>query len=203
MKRSFGLLAVLVVCASPALAAGAPGEDHDVSFQRTKSKTVTATVEAVDQKTRMVTLKKHDGETITFQAGDRVKNLKQVKVGDEVTASYYESVAIFVTKAGAEAPPPDQVSASLARAKPGKKPGGVAEQTVTVTATVEAIAPDKTSVTLKSADGSTTVLPVKNPANLEGVALGDQVTTYTTQSLAISVKAAKKPAKSGSTAPKK
>src|SRR5512135_1538941 len=45
---------------------------------------VTATVEAIDQKTREVTLKGPKGNTITFTAGPEVKNLAQVQKGDQV-----------------------------------------------------------------------------------------------------------------------
>ena len=47
----------------------------------------------IDYKTRMVTLVGADGEPFTIKAGDEVKNLAQVKVGDEVVATYYQSIA--------------------------------------------------------------------------------------------------------------
>ena len=58
--------------------------------------TVTATVEKIDLATRMVTLRGPDGKSVTFRAGDQVKNLPQVKKGDKVVATYYESVAYEV-----------------------------------------------------------------------------------------------------------
>src|SRR5580765_2510888 len=58
----------------------------------------TAKVKAIDQKTRHVTLQRSDGSELKFVAGDEVRNLAQVKVGDEVTVSYYESLAYEVKK---------------------------------------------------------------------------------------------------------
>jgi len=55
--------------------------------------TATARVKALDQQTRRVTLERADGSQVTLYADDSVRNLPQVKVGDAVTASYYEAIA--------------------------------------------------------------------------------------------------------------
>jgi len=55
-------------------------------FKASQTESVTAKVKKVDQKTRDVTLEGPDGD-VTFKAGDDVKNLKQLKKGDEVTAT--------------------------------------------------------------------------------------------------------------------
>src|SRR5262245_58288245 len=66
--------------------------------------TASATVEAIDQKSRMVTLKRADGERVRFRVSDEVKNLAQVKKGDQVTVTYYESVALRLRKPGETGP---------------------------------------------------------------------------------------------------
>ena len=65
---------------------------------------------------------------------------------------------------------------------------------VTIVGTVTEIAPDKTSVTLKSRDGGLE-LPVKNPENLTGVMVGDEVTINATRAVAVSVAPAKEATK--------
>src|SRR5262245_10434647 len=55
---------------------------------------ITASIEAVDQKNRIVTLKGPRGNVFAIAVSDRVKNLPQVKVGDTLELDYYESVAI-------------------------------------------------------------------------------------------------------------
>ncbi len=189
MKLKYAMLALLALSAEPAFAAGQVREEHGIAFQRSRARTITATVEAIDQATREVTLKGPKG-SLTFRASERVKNLAQVKVGDLVTVDYYESVEIYVAK-------PDGAASgsytSVSTAKPGEKPGGYAEAYVTTVATVTKIAKDRKSVTLKGSDGTTTVFPVKNEENLEGVEVGDQVTMVTSQELAVDVR--KAPAK--------
>ena len=66
--------------------------------------TATARVKALDQQTRQVTLARADGSEVTLYADDTVRNLPQVRVGDEVTASYYESLAYEVKKPGTATP---------------------------------------------------------------------------------------------------
>jgi len=153
--------------------------------------TVTATVEAIDQKTRMVTLKGPQGNSVTFKAGEQIKNLSQVKVGDSVLAKYYESVAVEVKKPG-EAKPGVTTQEAVTRAKPGETPKGLAVSQVTVTTTITAIDKKKPSVTLKGADGKTTTVKVRNPKNLENVKVGDQVVITYTEALALSLEKAPK-----------
>ena len=135
MKLGLGMLAAAALVGSPLLAAGQAGDDHDVSLTRTRSQTITATVQAVDLGTRLVTLKLADGKPFTIRASDKVKNLPQVKVGDVVYVDYYESVAIYVSK-------PDGggtysgSSTSVDTAKPGQKPGAAGVKEVTIVAIV-------------------------------------------------------------------
>ena len=82
----------------------APAQAKKPAFEKSELRTVTATVEAVDQTTRMVTLKGPKGNTITFKAGEEVRNLPQVKVGDQVEAKYYESLVVDVKKPGEATP---------------------------------------------------------------------------------------------------
>jgi len=153
-------------------------------------KTVTATVESIDLATRAVTLKGPDGKVMGLKVSEEVKNLPQVKVGDKVTVTYYESIAAQIIKPGTG--PASAAQQAVATAKPGEKPAGAMVQQVTVVATVEAI--DKTTqhVTLKGPEGNTVEVKVKNPKNLEGVKVGDEVAITYTEAMAISVEKPKK-----------
>jgi len=153
-------------------------------------KTVTATVESIDLATRAVTLKGPDGKVMGLKVSEEVKNLPQVKVGDKVTVTYYESIAAQIIKPGTG--PASAAQQAVATAKPGEKPAGAMVQQVTVVAAVEAI--DKTTqhVTLKGPEGKTVEVKVKNPKNLEGVKVGDEVAITYTEAMAISVEKPKK-----------
>ena len=151
----------------------------------------TATVKALDQKTRMVTLQKPDGSLIKFRAGDNVRNLAQVKVGDEVTVSYYESLAYEVKKPGTAAPGV-AMAEGVGRAKLGEKPGAVGAQVTTVTATIAAIDTAAGTVTLKGPEGDLTTIKARDPQRLTLVSVGDLVEITYTEALGISVDEATK-----------
>ena len=178
-----------VLCAVAVVACATPTEQRKPAVETSTVVTITATVEALDLASRMVTLKGPKGNTITFKVDDRVKNLPQVKVGDQVAAKYYESVAIQVTK-------PGRVQAgtagAAARARPGERPAGLGTSQVAITASIEAIDREMPSVTLKGSDGNVETYKVQDPKNLENVKVGDQVVITYTVAVAISVEEIKK-----------
>jgi hypothetical protein len=147
--------------------------------------TETLTVEAIDLEKRIVTLRRADGSIFDLNVGEEVRNLPQVKVGDEVVVKYYESLLVQVKKPGAAEG--TQVKGTAARAKPGEKPAAMGARQVTVTATVEKIDKKKMLATLKGADGEVVDVKVRDPKNLENANVGDQVVFTYTEGVAISV----------------
>ena len=100
--------------------------------------TANATVTAINQKTRMVTLKGPDGKSQTIQVDEAVKNLPQVKKGDQVVVTYYESLAYNVVrqtgvKRGVT------VAEQVGTAQPGDMPAAVGARAVTVIAKIKGI----------------------------------------------------------------
>jgi hypothetical protein len=147
---------------------------------------ITATVEAVDQKTRMVTLRGPEGNLVSFRAAEEVRNLPQLRVGDRVRATYYEAIAVQVRGPG-EATPGVSAGEVAGRAEPGEKPGALRGRSVTVTTTVQAIDREKQKVTLKTPEGLLQPIAVRDPRQLEELAVGDLVEITYTEALAISV----------------
>lgn len=167
-------------------------EGKKPSVKKEKTTQVVARVEAVDLENRIITVKGPEGNIVDIVAGEQVKNLAQVKVGDSVEITYYESIAAKVYKAG-EAPQGTAATVAAERtAKPGEKPSGIVGSQVTLTATIESISPNKTTVTLKMADGKFKVVKIQDKKNLTNVKVGDEVVITVTETLAIAVKPAKK-----------
>ena len=151
---------------------------------------MTATVQAIDLNTRIVTLKGPKGEVRDIKVGEEAVNLPQVKVGDLVTVKYYESLAIEVMKPGTVSGAGEK--SAIVRAKPGEMPGGMAARQSTVTATVTAIDKKKGTISLKGPEGKTVVAKAEDPKNLDKVKVGDELMITYTEALAISVEKAKK-----------
>lgn len=151
---------------------------------------VTATVEAIDQKTRAVTLKDSKGEKHSFVAGPDVRNLAQVSVGDIVTIEYGQAAAIRLAKTDKKVREAT-LSETMDRAKKGEMPGGIIGREVSVIASVEAVDVAKRTVTLRGPE-NTVSLQVNDPKMLEGVKPGDFVQAVYAEALAIKVEKAPK-----------
>jgi len=146
----------------------------------------TATVEDVDQRTRMVTLRTADGEIVHFQGDESMRNLPQVRKGDQVTATYYESIALRLREAGGEQPR-IAVSEQVERAPLGEKPAGMVVRNATLTAKVAAIDRARETVTLEGPQGGKITLKVQDPANLERAHVGHLVEATYREAVSISV----------------
>lgn len=196
MKRiGIGVVALMMIL--PIAGAGwaeqhaAKGKGEPPSWKTATMVEESATVTAIDQKTRMVTLKGPKGNEVTFKAGPEVRNLAQVKTGDEVKFAYYESLAVRVLKKDEAAPAASEATA-VARAKPGEKPGVVAGTETTVVATIEAIDKKAKTATLKGADGKSVTVTPRDPKRLDQVKVGDRIVLTYTEAIAISVEKVEK-----------
>jgi Cu/Ag efflux protein CusF len=149
-----------------------------------------ATVTAIDLQQRVVTLKDEKGQEVAVEVADTVANLDQIKVGDQVLASYTEALAWQVKPAGQGAP---GVSADtdVTTSKPGSKPGGTVGRTLNLTATITAIDLPNGTVTLTGPGGQSQTIKARDPANLKKVKVGDLVDITYTEAVAISVKPVK------------
>ena len=129
-KTGFALLAVLFVlsiaaggCAT-APAGKSAGTEEPPSWQTATAVEETATVEAVDQSTRMIRLKVSQGNSVTFKVSDEVRNLAQVQVGDEVKFRYYRIPGGTRSERGRGFPGGGRDSGDLPREKGGDAGGG-------------------------------------------------------------------------------
>jgi Cu/Ag efflux protein CusF len=184
MKKYIVLMALAIGLALPAIADTKPA--HNPGGAIVGSATVDATVQAIDYKTREVTLKKDNGEVLTLAVGPAAHNFDQVKVGDRVNFQYKEALVVDVQKANGELG--HQAEMTLERAPKGQKPNGTITGTYTLKALVENIDYSTRHVTLKGPDGDTVTFKVGEQAKrFNEVKKGDQVVVQYTQALGISV----------------
>ena len=123
-----------------------------------------------------------------------VKNFDQIKVGDFVVARYARALTLELKKTKVSAGDVT-VSEVAAKAKPGERPAVAGAREVTAIATVTAVDPKKSTITLKGPRGNVVTLDVQNPDQFKVVKKGDQVEVTYTEALALSVEPAPKPAK--------
>jgi hypothetical protein len=148
--------------------------------------TTTATVEDIDQKTRVVSLRTAEGEEIRFRAGDEIRNLPQVRKGDLVKATYSESILLQLREAEGEKPSV-VVREQTERAPLGAKPAASVVRETVLTAKVTAVDRKKQTVTLEGPEGRSVTLKVQDPKNLERAKVGHLVEATYREAVAISV----------------
>ena len=154
--------------------------------------TRSATVTKIDMDKRLVTLKDDSGKSVIIKASESVKNLPQLRVGDVVNATYYESIAYEVHKPGTLDDTSTQSASGVATAPPGSKPGAIAADVVRLTATIVSIDKTTPSVTLKTEDGDLLAVKVLHPEKLDQISVGDVAEIFLSQAVAITVEPATK-----------
>jgi len=184
------VLFVLASCAFNTEKTSTPAADTTaIKTQRggavVETYTTNATVTAVDAQNRKVTLAGSDGRKSTYKADKQVVNFDQIKVGDQVNATFVEEVAVFLSRD--QAPPGLAEGTAVALAPKGAKPGIVMADTVEVAATVQKIDVTQRQVTLGFVDGSSKTVKVGKGVDLESINRGDDVTAQVTEAVAIAV----------------
>ncbi len=170
------------------LSAGSTVGAQSKTFQG-ESISTTVTVEAIEQSTRTMTVKDDNGIYETLQAPPEMKRFSEIKVGDKITARYYENVVVRLKKPGEAAVDVD--SAAVTRGE-GKTPGGTAAAQRTITVTVTAIDPKTSSVTVKGPNGYVYTRRATDKKAFAQLKVGDQLDMTWTDALLLSVDPAKK-----------
>ncbi|MBP8981053.1 MAG: hypothetical protein KBG09_07420 [Syntrophobacterales bacterium] len=146
-----------------------------------------AKVEDVDGVKRTVTLKGPRGNTVTLKADASIRNFDQIKKGDRVVATYVESLAVFIAKAGDE---PGAGEVEVVKAAPqGDKPAIIDVDTVQETLAVTNIDYKKRKITLKWPDGKTKTVKIhKSVKGFDKIKKGDTIVVRLTEAVAVAVK---------------
>jgi len=176
VKRT--ILAATLFAAATAVAAAQvktlPGE----------MKTETATVEAIDHARREVTLKEANGLYSTVMVPADNKKFDTIKVGDKVTARYYDNVVIRVKQPGEKSVDTDTAAVTSGS---NAKPGGTAATQRTITATITAIELKVPSTTFTGPNSWKYSSKVQDKEALSKVKVGDKVDIVWTEAVMISL----------------
>jgi hypothetical protein len=150
--------------------------------------TVTATITAIDQASRTLTLLSPDGRVTTTTVSNEVKRFPALKVGDIITAKYYDNIVLRLMKPGEN--PVDSASASVAP-NPGTRPSATATTQRSVTATITAIDSSIPSITLTGPDQTTYTHKVADREALKQVKVGDRLDITWSAAVLVSAEAPK------------
>jgi len=157
---------------------------------KTQSVTATATIQAIDSTGRAITLRDEKGNEDSFTVGPGVKRFSELKVGDKVKFTYYESLVLGVRKPGDPAPAGTSSNAAASRGK-GDLPSATIAVQDKASVTVKSIDPAVPSITVTTADGRTVTRKIENKKYLEGVKPGDTIDITYTRALLSDIERAK------------
>jgi hypothetical protein len=182
------LAALLALSALPFGCSSEPAKETAATplYESEWTVTTVATVVSVDPDHRKITLKGPHGNTFTCSVDERVRNLQNVKEGDQVALTYQEASAVKVVKK-AEKAERDEV---LIQAPEGEKPRGAVVGQTTMTAEIVGLDKAKGTITLKDQDGDVTTVAVRHPERLAGLKVGDLLWISYSEALAVSVEPA-------------
>jgi len=153
------------------------------------AESVTVTIESIEQSSRTMTVKDDKGVYETVDVPPEIKRFSELKVGDKITARYYENVVVRLKKPGEAAVDVD--SGALTRGQ-GGRPAGTAATQRTITVTVTAMDPKARSVTVNGPNGYTYSRRVQDKKAFDQLKVGDRLDMTWTNALLLSVDAAKK-----------
>ena len=186
MNSRLRLLALSLLCSVTTLTFAQPAQPVYVS----NTQKISATVKSVDVKQRLLELTAQ-GETTTIQVPEEVRNLPQIKPGDEVVVTYHEGIAAEFKKKG-ESKTIGVIDATTgtSRTKEGSQPGAAVGWQVTTTVVIEAVDRSKNALTFTGPSGMTRTVDVKDPKAQQFISQlkkGDEVELTYTEALAVTV----------------
>ena len=135
----------------------------------TQTRTISGTIETIDQNKRAMNIKTADGEFVAVNAPSSVKRFDELKVGNHITATYNNNVIATVKPPGE--PDLDTVAVNDSRdASSGKR-----VMTRKITATITALDKDTSSITFEGVNGWKYSRRVVDPTVFDQVKVGDKV----------------------------
>ena len=172
-----------------AAAGSVQAQDRAVTKTLTgEQKTVTATVEAIERSTRVLTLKEQNGEYTEVSVPTDVKRFDTLKVGDKISVKYYENIVLRLKQPGEKATDTDTAAITPGT---GAKAGATAATQRTITATITAIDPKVPSISFTGPNGWHYSSRVEDKKALAKVKVGDRLDITWTMAVLVSAEAPK------------
>jgi hypothetical protein len=139
----------------------------------THTVTLSGTVATIDHDKRVLNVKTADGKFESLDVPQSAKRFDELKVGDTVSVTYNNNVSVRMKPPGE--PAVDTGSASQVGAGGDQPPRGTIVVERTMTATVDAIDKDASSITFVGPNGFKYSRLVVDPTVFDQVKVGDKV----------------------------
>jgi len=142
-----------------------------------------ATVDAIDLDRREVVLRPASGRTVALHVDPRVKNLPDIKAGDEISVRYYQAVGLSLRKTE---PGSEQATVESVPMEPDpRREAGTTR--MTAAAVVDRVDAKGKTITIRVAGGRLVDLYVRDAEMLDSVKAGDAVEATFTEAAIVRV----------------
>ncbi len=171
--------------------AAVPGVSTAHAQQADSQVTIRGTVDAVDHAARTVMIRLEHGGVVTLDVPPTAVRFEQVKVGDTVTATYYDRVSVRVKPAGEAAV--DRIQEPTTVGTPGDLPGATRTRQRVTTVTITGWDPVNRVVSFTGPTGiayTRGLLDTTDPKIVESLKVGDRVDVTRTEAVTVAVQPA-------------
>ena len=151
--------------------------------------TFTAKIIHVNQKKRTVTLVGPMGKIVTLSVGPDVKNLAQVKKGDNLVIKYLEAVSVSLDTNVVGRSKTVTTSAPVT-APAGDKPGVAQAQKTVIVASVDRVDAATSHILVHGPQGRYVEVKVNDPAVMKNIKVGDAIVLTYTEAVVVDVQPA-------------
>jgi hypothetical protein len=149
---------------------------------------VTATVESVDVANRMITLKDPDGTVGTYEVGEQVKRLAEIKPGDKIHAEYsVGAVAELREPTEEEKAAPMVAMEGAARGPSDAPPTGGMGRAVRAVTTIQSLDSAAQTFTVKGPLEGNVTIHVDDPAVFSHLQVGQTIVVTFAEKMVLSV----------------
>jgi len=135
----------------------------------TQTITIAGTIETIDQSKRAMNIKTADGKFVAVNVPESVQRFSEFKVGDKVKATYNNNVMVRLKPPGEAAVDSADTTTTMAKSSGSKATVRV------MTATVDAIDKNASSITFVGPNGWKYSRRVVDPSVFDQVKVGDRV----------------------------
>lgn len=188
---SKSLRSILAVCAAVVLTSNpllAEEAARAADSTRVMGVTLEAEVTAIDYETREVSMRGPQGNIVTITAGDHIKRLNEIAVGDHIVTTYVASLeGELRAPTEEELANPWEVVEGAEIADKSAAPGAIAARQIRAVCTLEGMNRLLGTVTVKDPRGKYHVIGDVEPEKMEGVVLGATLVLVYTEAVAITL----------------
>lgn len=182
--QALAAVAAIILISTAPEAAFAQNAKADIGT--VESVTGAVTIKSIDPATRRLVVLNDAGEAISMTAPKEIRNFDQLRVGDQITATYTLKTE-FVLSAPNTPLPPDTQTVVAARSGKGELPSGVVANQIVVTGAVVGIDAANHRLKIVSPQGGEVhdvkVTSADGLKAFDKVKVGDKITAYVSESL--------------------